>query len=86
LANRESAELSRKLAQIEVHAPVEFKIDKCTLPKLDRLEVEILFDRLEFRSLIPRLRSGKTRIKNQEVSIKNQEINNKKNEGQISLF
>lgn len=53
--NLASAEMAKKLATIFCGVPVEFSIEKCKLPNLDRPNVHHLLEELEFRTLIPRL-------------------------------
>jgi len=57
--NKEAAEMAKRLATIVTDVSVEVDPEKCRLPDLDRPSVHHLFGELEFRSLIPRLSSGK---------------------------
>ena len=47
--------LAKQLATIITDAPVNLDLEKCRLPNLDREEVRRMMEKLEFKSLIPRL-------------------------------
>lgn len=51
----EEAIMSKKLATIDLEAPIKLELDKCVLSDYDRRAAEKLFLELEFRSLIPKL-------------------------------
>ncbi len=53
--NEKSAEMAKRLAKIVTNVPIEVKTEQCKLPNLDRPHVHLLLEKLEFRSLIPRL-------------------------------
>lgn len=83
IEDKESALIAKELATIKKDAPLKIDFDKCRLPNLDRPDIHLLFDELEFRSLIPRLA---VKINNQKSKIKD-DIKEKKNSNeQISLF
>jgi DNA polymerase I len=83
----ESAEMSKKLATIVRDVPIEFSLEKCRLPVLDRPDIRQYFEELEMRSLIPRLSSDtREQITNNKTQITK---NNNKTEikaQQIGLF
>lgn len=54
-SHKDVAKMSKKLATIVTDVPVEYDEVKSKLGNLDTLDVQLLFDQLEFRSLIPRL-------------------------------
>ncbi len=54
-ANRELAELSKRLATIVRTAPVEFKADELKMKEPNYTEAISLFKRLEFKSLLPKV-------------------------------
>lgn len=87
---KELALLSKKLATIVTDVPIHFSLNDCKLKNLDTLNVSLLFDELEFRSLIPRLslKSFEEKIKDtgqKTVGLKQKLVNNNTNE-QIALF
>ena len=51
----ESAVLSKKLATLDLHAPIELDLAKCRVHDYNHQAAVKLFEELEFRSLIPRL-------------------------------
>lgn len=55
--NKESALMSRELAQMKKDVDMDFKIEDCKFGKFDQSQVEEIFKRLEFNSLINRLNS-----------------------------
>ena len=73
LANVKSARLSRELAQIVIDVPVKLDLKKARLESLDRPEVRKLFEKLAFRSLIPKLSNEKPESK-VEVQKKNEQL------------
>lgn len=79
-AGEKNAEMAKKLATIVVDAPVEIDIDRCILPTLVTSEVEKLFQTLQFRSLIPRLKGEEVKP---EITQRKQE---KKEDNQLSLL
>jgi 5''-3'' exonuclease (including N-terminal domain of PolI) len=57
--NKESALMSRDLAQMKNDVDINFKIEDCKFGSFDQNQVEEIFRRLEFNSLINRLQSIK---------------------------
>lgn len=55
IKNKESAFLSKKLAEIIRNVPLNFDLDKCVWGNYDRQRVEEIFNELEFYSLIGKL-------------------------------
>jgi len=55
--NKESALMSRDLAQMKKDVDIDFKIEDCRFGKFDKAQVEETFRKLEFNSLISRLPS-----------------------------
>lgn len=55
---RDLAFLSRKLATIETHVPIEFDLQACQARGYDRERVVAMFRELEFRSLLDRVPGG----------------------------
>jgi DNA polymerase I len=51
----ESAALSKRLATLDLNAPIKLDLEKCVLKDYDKNKAIKLFEELEFRSLIPRL-------------------------------
>lgn len=51
----ESAALSKKLATLELHAPIELDLAACRVHDYSREEVAKIFEELEFKSLIPKV-------------------------------
>lgn len=80
---KESANISKKLATIDIHAPLDVDIDKCKLHDLNTMELMELFDALGFRSLIGRLNSQTTENIKQKTVDREKE---KKDIQQIKLF
>ncbi|MDZ4160142.1 MAG: 5'-3' exonuclease H3TH domain-containing protein, partial [Anaerolineaceae bacterium] len=56
-ANREMAYLSRQLATIRMDVPAVLELDRARTDHIDYSAVEALFQQLEFRTLLPRLRA-----------------------------
>ena len=54
--NKESALMSRELAQMKKDVDMDFKIDDCRFGGFDKNKVEEVFRKLEFNSLINRLK------------------------------
>ncbi|MCX6723907.1 MAG: hypothetical protein NT155_01885 [Candidatus Staskawiczbacteria bacterium] len=54
--NKESALMSRQLAQMKKDVDINFKIEDCKFGSFDRNQVEEIFRKLEFNSLISRLK------------------------------
>lgn len=52
---KEQAFISKMLAEIKLDAPIEFDLKKCQWGKYDREKVVKIFERYEFKTLIPRL-------------------------------
>jgi DNA polymerase-1 len=57
--NKESALMSRELAQMKKDVDINFKIEDCKFGSFDKNKVEEIFRNLEFNSLISRLSSLK---------------------------
>jgi len=57
--NKESALMSRDLAQMKKDVDINFKIEDCRFGDFDKNQVEEIFKKLEFNSLINRLSSIK---------------------------
>ena len=55
--NKESALMSRQLAQMKNDVDIDFKIEDCKFGGFDNNKVEEIFKKLEFNSLIARLQS-----------------------------
>lgn len=51
-ADKENAFLSKKLATIDRHAPIEFQLEPCLVSDYDKEKIAELFIQLEFKSLI----------------------------------
>ncbi|MBI2330539.1 hypothetical protein HYU94_04035 [Candidatus Daviesbacteria bacterium] len=56
----ESAVMSKKLATLDVKAPIKLDLKKCLVHDFDKEQVVKLFEELEFRSLIARVPGGTT--------------------------
>jgi len=78
---REDADMSYYLATIIKDAPIKINLEKCKLTDYDWDEVAQLFDRLEFRSLIPRLPKDVHNIEKPT-----DEVSKQKEEEQMGLF
>ena len=57
--NKESALMSRDLAQMKNDVDIDFKIEDCEFGKFDEKKIEEIFKKLEFNSLINRIQSLK---------------------------
>jgi DNA polymerase-1 len=79
---KNDADISLKLATIARDVPIDFELKKCQVPDLTRVEIMSLFEELNFRSLIKRIKFS-TFENNQQV--KKSTKKDDKNE-QISLF
>lgn len=55
--NKESALLSLELSQMKNDVEIDFKVEDCRFGRFDKQEVESLFRKLEFNSLVNRLES-----------------------------
>jgi len=55
--NKESALMSRELAQMKNDVDIDFKIEDCKFGNFDKNQVENIFKKLDFNSLIARLSS-----------------------------
>lgn len=53
--DKENAFLSRKLATIDTHVPIDFELQPCRVSDFDKQAVSELFEELLFKSLIPLL-------------------------------
>jgi len=58
--NKESALMSRDLAQMKNDVDIDFKIEDCRFGDFDKNKVEEIFRKLEFNSLITRIQSLKS--------------------------
>ncbi|MFP3854926.1 MAG: DNA polymerase I, partial [Anaerolineales bacterium] len=67
--SKEDAYLSRKLAAIETHVPIEFELEDCRAKGYNRDEVFELFRELEFRTLINRIPAGQAADAGQQMSL-----------------
>ncbi len=56
--NRHLAELSRELVTLDTNAPLEVELEALRRPAVEAEKLVPLFEHLEFRSLIPRLREA----------------------------
>ncbi len=64
ITDAETAVLSKRLATIATDAPVTLRLADCTLSDYDRGRAQVLFEELEFRSLIKRLPHSSKKSKN----------------------
>jgi len=74
---RESAELSRRLAEIITNAPVKLNLKACRVHDYDRQKAQALFEQLEFKSLInklPKAEGGKYKIQKPERAKKDKQM------------
>lgn len=55
----ESAIMSKKLATLDLDAPIELDLDACAVQDYSKKEVVKIFEELEFRTLIPRVTGSK---------------------------
>ena len=55
-ANKQSALMSRDLAQMKSDVEIDFKVEDCKFGNFDRNKVEEIFRKLEFNSLISRIK------------------------------
>lgn len=55
--NKESALMSRELAEMKKDVDINFKIEDCRFGNFDQIQVEEIFKKLQFNSLIARLQS-----------------------------
>jgi len=60
LENKETAFLSKKLAQIKCDVPLEFKLEGCSFDKYDKEKIARIFKDLEFNSLLDKLPNPKS--------------------------
>ncbi|MBI4036209.1 hypothetical protein HY383_04630 [Candidatus Daviesbacteria bacterium] len=65
----ESATLSKKLATLDLKAPISLDLEKCIVHDFDKQEVIKLFEELEFKSLIERIPGG-TALTHQTPAVK----------------
>ncbi len=86
--NIESAKMSKQLATILTDVPIIPDLDKCRLKDFDSPSVHALFERMEFRSLIPRLGNNRIRHSTFNIQQTKESVNKDKAEKdqQISLF
>ena len=75
----EQSALAKKLATIEVNAPIKLKMNDCKLSDLDRKELLKAFEELSFNSLINRFKLDKE-IKEVKKTKKEKEVEEKKNQ------
>jgi DNA polymerase-1 len=74
---QDSAELSRKLAEIVTNAPVKLDLKACQVHDYDQEKARRLFEKLEFRSLLNKLpvaKGGKYQVKKEKKKLKNQQM------------
>ncbi len=55
VAEKENAYLSQKLAKIDRNVPVEFQLSPCRVSDYDKAETVKIFEKLDFKSLVPLL-------------------------------
>jgi DNA polymerase-1 len=70
----ESAELSRRLAEIVTDAPVKLNLKACRVHDYDQVKAQQLFEELEFKSLVeklPGVTSAERKAKSEEKKEKN---------------
>jgi len=80
----EQAALAKKLATIEINAPIKIKIEDCSVDKIDKKKLTEFFNKMGFKSLLLRLNEQK---KVQKVEKKKEKKNVKKEEsGQLGLL
>ena len=63
----ENAVLSKKLATIDTAVPIRLDLNKCILADYDHNQVNNLFERLEFKSLLKRLPNAEKTVKKIEI-------------------
>ena len=78
--NKENAYLSKKLATIELNAPIEVEIEKCCTYDFDKTKATATFQKFEFRSLMGRL------LKLVEGKNKSDVVANKEDEKAMKQF
>ncbi len=71
----ESAVLSKKLATLNLEAPIKLDLSKCVMHDFDPDKVKSLFDELGFKSLIARI-PGADVLENKTIYEKQQTLNN----------
>jgi len=71
---KESAELSRKLAQIVTNVPIKLSLKACRVHDYDYGKAVALFQRLEFRSLIKKLPKTEKEEERLKVGSKNKQM------------
>lgn len=76
----EQAAMAKKLATIELNAPIHLKSDDCLLKKLDRKALLAEFEELSFNSLINRFKLDKL------TTVEKSKSANKSTEDQMSLI
>jgi DNA polymerase-1 len=72
LEGKEAAYLSQKLAQIVTNTPVTLDLSACRVSDYDREKVEILFEELEFKSLLgklPGVQQENDKIKGEQIQL-----------------
>lgn len=70
----EQSALAKKLAQIELNAPIHLKFEECSLTKLDRKALLEAFEDLSFNSLISRFKlDQKPKVENKSSKQKKEE-------------
>ena len=55
ISDKENAFLSQKLAKIDRNVPVEFSLNPCKVSDYDKAETVRIFEKLDFKSLVPLL-------------------------------
>ncbi|MBI3379924.1 hypothetical protein HY029_04170 [Candidatus Gottesmanbacteria bacterium] len=81
-----SAQMAKKLATIVTDVPLEFNVDECKLPNLDKPNIHRLFEEFEFRTLITRLSGNKTQSRRSGIHDAVIPIKSGTASGQTSLF
>ena len=70
----ESAVMSKKLATLDLKAPIKLDLEKCVVHDFDREVVVKLFEELEFKSLIQRIPQTLANIKSSK-SLRSEDVN-----------
>ena len=80
---KDQAILSKRLATIEVNAPIDFEEEKLRFKKFKIEELKSLLEELEFKTILPRILSISP---GSEDPIQNNSTKNLNNEGQLDMF
>lgn len=74
---KDSADLSKKLAEIVIDLPIKLNLKACRVHDYDQEKAQQLFEELEFRSLankLPEAEGGEYKIKETKKEIKDQQM------------